>query len=117
MATGRQRLELTHADRWYRMDDPSYGVRLMVTVATPESGRYWLPFLLRFDSRRERALSLPAPAGRPSQRAHLQLRHVSRYWALVDLKHGRVASFLPAYVQGVRPYRLADPRQHAANFR
>jgi hypothetical protein len=115
-AIAGQTLRIVQADRWYGSTDPSYGVRLTVTVPRGASGRFWLPFVFGFDSRSERAVSLPAIDGEPSQHAHVYLQGVTRYWALVDLKHGDVASFLPAYMKGRRPYQLVDPAHRDANF-
>jgi hypothetical protein len=104
-ATDGQRLLLDRADEWLMRNGTLYGVSLIVHVATPVDGERWLPIISHTDG----------DVYNPKW-VHLKLEHVSRYRALIDLRHRRVASFLPLIPDEKPPYELIDPKNLNANI-
>jgi hypothetical protein len=116
-ATNGQRLIFVRADPWTAGKGSSLvGVTMVITVASPIVGARWLPTVSHTDSKNQHLTSDPNGDVYNVKWVHLDLEHVTRFWALIDFRKQRVASLLPVIPDEKPPYHLVNPANLNSNI-
>jgi hypothetical protein len=115
-ATDGQRLTFVRADRWTAKDGSPYGVEIVFTVTAPVTGARWLETVSHTDATNTHLTSDPEGDAYTVKWVHLVLERVTRFSALVDFRHRRVAMLLPVTPNVRPPYHLVDPAHLDSNL-